>query len=403
MKQYCKEERRRKSVRAQSPPSPLSWRNSVVRPCLCHISLSEQRTNHNTRMHITASFGGAEVAVEVDADCRTLAAFKATLQAALPSLDVETVCLEVGGRALDDERVLALEGGSVVELSPTPAARAADTLREEGCDLDGGGFRRAVESGDVRRCGLYLDAGVDWSLFENSSLRVAVSNGHDQICKLLLDRGCEREVRDSCGRTPLFDAAINAHETCKLLIDHGCNKDARDKNGRTPLHCAATLNRLETCKLLIDRGCNKDARNLNARTPLHWAASAGHDETCRLLIDRGCDKDARDKYDKTPLHLAAEGELGVSWTRDATCKVLLDLGCQKDARDQLGWTSLHFAAEAGHANTCRILLDRGFAPDAKNVAGDTPLELASASGHTEVHRLLVNHLRRLRLKQCVVA
>ena len=61
-------------------------------------------------MHITASFGGAEVAVEVDADCRTLAAFKATLQAALPSLDVEKMCLEVGGRALDDERVLALEG-----------------------------------------------------------------------------------------------------------------------------------------------------------------------------------------------------------------------------------------------------------------------------------------------------
>ena len=113
-------------------------------------------------MQITASFGGAEVAVEVDADCRTLAAFKATLQAALPSLDVEKMCLEVGGRALDDERVLALEGGSVVELSPTPAARAVKTLREEGCDLDGEGFRRAVESGDVHRCGLYLDAGVDW-------------------------------------------------------------------------------------------------------------------------------------------------------------------------------------------------------------------------------------------------
>ena len=51
-------------------------------------------------MQITATWGVEEVAVEVEAECRTLAALKALLQDALPEVDVGTVRLEVGGREL---------------------------------------------------------------------------------------------------------------------------------------------------------------------------------------------------------------------------------------------------------------------------------------------------------------
>ena len=81
-------------------------------------------------MQITATWGDEEVAVEVEAECRTLAALKALLQDALPEVDVGTVRLEVGGRELtDDDDVCGLEAGSVVELSVTAAALAALTLR----------------------------------------------------------------------------------------------------------------------------------------------------------------------------------------------------------------------------------------------------------------------------------
>ena len=235
-------------------------------------------------MQVTASFGGEEVAVEVDADCRTLAAFKATLQAALPSLDVEKMCLEVGGRALDDERVLALEGGSVVELSPTPAARAADTLREEGCDLDGEGFRRAV-SGDVRVCGLYLDAGVLWG-DADTPLHLACDNGYVGICKLLLDRGCEKEARDEDDMTPLLVGAFKGHtETCKLLLDRGCEKEARNKARETPLFLAADGGHVEMCKLLLERGCEAHLKNIFGVTPLSRTSAQGHTEVHTLLVD----------------------------------------------------------------------------------------------------------------------
>ena len=53
-------------------------------------------------MQITASWGGADVEVEVDEECRSLAALKRALRSALPEeVDLEKVCLEVGGRAMD--------------------------------------------------------------------------------------------------------------------------------------------------------------------------------------------------------------------------------------------------------------------------------------------------------------
>ena len=111
-------------------------------------------------MQITATWGDEEAAVEVEAECRTLAALKALLQDALPEVDVGTVRLEVGGRELaDDDGVCGLEAGSVVGLSATAAVLAAATLREEGWEVDFDGFRRAIKDGDVRRCGLYLGVG----------------------------------------------------------------------------------------------------------------------------------------------------------------------------------------------------------------------------------------------------
>ena len=112
-------------------------------------------------MQITASWDGEDVEVEVDEECRSLAALKRALRSALPGeVDLEKVCLEVGGRAMEEEDVVGLVEGSVVAVSPTLAARAVATLREEGRDVDADAFCEAADAGDVRLCELYLDAGV---------------------------------------------------------------------------------------------------------------------------------------------------------------------------------------------------------------------------------------------------
>ena len=141
-------------------------------------------------MHITASWGGAEVEVEVGEECRSLAALKHAVCSALPEgVDGERVCLEVCGRAVEEEDVLALSEGGRVDAVPTLAVRAADALREEGRAVNRKGFVSAVRDGDLRVCGLYLDAGVVCPSDEETPLHVAVARQNIELCTLLLDRG----------------------------------------------------------------------------------------------------------------------------------------------------------------------------------------------------------------------
>ena len=139
-------------------------------------------------MLVTASWG-ADVAVEVDAECRSVDGLKRCLQEALPEVDVEAVRLEVCGRPLDDEAVLDLVGGSVIDVSATQAALAAATLREEGRAVDFDGFCSAARAGNVPRCKLYLEVGMVWPPGVKNPLHIAIchkkmqpSSSHCRSC-----------------------------------------------------------------------------------------------------------------------------------------------------------------------------------------------------------------------------
>ena len=165
-------------------------------------------------MLVTASWGGADVAVEVDAECRSVAALKRCLQEALPEVDVEAVRLEVCGRPLDDEGVLSLVDGSVIDVSATQAALAAAALREEGCAVDFNGFCDAACASDMLRCRLYLEAGVVWPSGGDNPLHIAAWHGYGELCELLLGSGCDLDVKGSAGSQPLVPALFAYGMAC---------------------------------------------------------------------------------------------------------------------------------------------------------------------------------------------
>ena len=240
-------------------------------------------------MLVTASWGGADVAVEVDAECRSVDGLKRCLQEALPEVDAEAVRLEVCGRPVDDEAVLGLVDGSVIEVSASQAALAAATLREEGCAVDFSGFCDAAEKGDVRRCKLYLDVGVAWPRRVGTNpLHVALLRRNGELCELLLNAGCATDRRNRFGLTAL-DVALDQGncELCKLLLDAGCDTHTRDGWG-TPLHRAvrSPTNSYRLCKLLLDAGCEKSSKNSISLTPL--AMTHRDPELRRLLLSAGC-------------------------------------------------------------------------------------------------------------------
>eukprot|EP00754_Rhynchopus_humris_P024265 Rhum_TRINITY_DN14882_c0_g2::Rhum_TRINITY_DN14882_c0_g2_i9::g.124159::m.124159 len=305
-------------------------------------------------MFITASWGCEDVAVEVGAECQTLAALKALLQDALPALDVEKLCLQIGGRAASDEAVCALEEGAVVTLSATLAAQAVTALIDEGVSVGVSGFCRAAESGNVRQCKLFLETDVSTSLVRGMALHSACFNGHLEVCKLLIDT----------------DRAV-------LHADH---------NGSTPFFVACsshTRAQLEICKLLVDRGCSLDAQNIFGRTPLHIVCLKGNMELCELILSNGGGIDVEDRESRTPLHVAAT--LGYA----ALCTLLLDHGFSMAARDFTDRTPLHSACAAGHLDVVKVLIDRGCSPQQKGPSDMTPAQIASVNDQKEVHDFLL--------------
>ena len=287
-------------------------------------------------MLVTASWGGAEVAVELDAECRSVAALKRCLQQALPTLKVEAMRLEVGGRAVDDEEVLSLSEGSVIEVSATMAALAATTLHEEGLVPGFEDLCIAVETGDARLCRLYLEAGVTWPSGPcTNPLHLAVRYDNREICELLLDWDSDKDATDDDGDTALhWSIYANSAKLCELLLDSGCAKNVKNLKGYTPLHRAISNRRIELCRLLLDSGCAASEKSSSSETPLHLAVFENAAEYVKLLLDAGCEKNARDGDGDTPLHLA------VYQNNLENCKLLLDAGCQRDAKNDRGRTPL---------------------------------------------------------------
>ena len=220
--------------------------------------------------HVTARLVVQKVDVKVGEECRTVQALKEAIVVALPKLCVEGFDVSVGGRALDDEGVVSLDGDVPLDVSANPRGLSVLALREAGHEVGEAGLITAACAGDVALCTLYLDAGVpidctrptDWySCY--TSLHCACDQGHLEIVTLLLDRG----------------AAI----------------DRESRRGETPLFISCRSGRLEIARLLLDRGSTAmDVKTINHYKPLGTSYRNGNSEITRLLLDRGCPVDVEE-------------------------------------------------------------------------------------------------------------
>jgi len=108
------------------------------------------------------------------------------------------------------------------------------------------------------------------------------------------------------GWTCLMTAASDGHlDICRLLIDKGAQVNAKGIIGRNPLHCAIVKGHIEVVRLLCDRGADIEACNENGRRPLHYAVCYGHISIVKELIEvRNAEINARNYNGKTALSIA---------------------------------------------------------------------------------------------------
>jgi ankyrin repeat protein len=279
--------------------------------------------------------------------------------------------------------------------------------------------------------------------FNYKDLHWAVEHDKVGLAKYWLDKGIDKDARDSVLRTPLHWAAIyNSEAVAKVLIDAGADKDAQTENLLTPLHFAAIRNSEAVAKLLIDAGADKDAKDKDLQTPLHYAAMDDSGAVAKLLIDAGADKGAKDNKGNTAWDLAgsklrqslpelnpdakqfesenfdAEREMSDILGYDVKLfnqvnKLLFlsqeeleewfynEMGKEEPSWDliqalqsqhdiEFDYKNLHWAAEQNKVGLAKYWLDKGVEMDVMDKYRWTPLHLAAMDDSEAVAKLLLD-------------
>jgi ankyrin repeat protein len=134
---------------------------------------------------------------------------------------------------------------------------------------------------------------------DGNPLIAAAYRNHEEVAKLLIDRGANVDGAAPGDGNPLIAAAQRGHlGMAKMLIDRGASVNGYVEGDETPLMAAAERGSLDVVKLLVDRGANVNlAYNVETwrragpttelRSPLNMAERHGNDEVAAYLRSKG--------------------------------------------------------------------------------------------------------------------
>ena len=145
-------------------------------------------------------------------------------------------------------------------------------------------------------------------------------------------------MRDKDGWTVLHSAYRHADVT-SLLLCEGCDPNVVDNDGDTPVMVASQYGYCDTVAALIGAGADVNKAG-HGDIPLTAAAKAGHDNIIATLIGAGADVNKADDTGTTPLIAAARPRKG----HDNIVATLIGAGADVNKADDTGTTSLIAAA-----------------------------------------------------------
>ena len=208
---------------------------------------------------------------------------------------------------------------------------------------------------------ILLNAGADPNFYtyiigSEIPLIEATKYNNVEVCKLLLEKGAELNVRDSCGNTAIHEAAINGSiEVTKLLYNNGAEVDLtsafvldlKDKiveltQDMTSKECKNILSNLllEAIKKqnLVLTKALAEYRVIIGDYSFREAIRYGNIEIIKLLILNGADLETISCYKDTVLHIAARNN-----KNNDLVKLLLESGMDPNKINDDGYTALHIA------------------------------------------------------------
>ena len=240
------------------------------------------------------------------------------------------------------------------------------------CSPKGSALLTATFAGHNQVVRMLLDKGVDINArsgpFEGrNALQMASEHGHNQIVQMLLDKGADVNAQKSPNRNVLYEASIHGHDqVVRMLLDSG----ATDVDGYA-LRAASEDGHRHIVRMLLDKGATDVDGNA-----LREASRYGGDHVVQMLLDIGAiDFDGKSMKPASAID------------HDRIVRILLDKGATDVDGEALKEASRH-----GHNHLVRILLDkrRVHYVQQSNLLSSA-MEEASDWGHDQVVQTLLDN------------
>jgi ankyrin repeat protein len=213
----------------------------------------------------------------------------------------------------------------------------------------------------------------------------AIQSADDQLCKLMIECGAQKDVTSpQDGRTVLHVAIQNRNEAvARELVAAKCNVHVvHPKDGRTALHLACSLRMKSMVNVLLQHKADVNTQSAVGDTPLRLAVQARDLETVQILCKNGADVNKMNRSGCAPIHAAlASGEVDLA-------RYLVSQGADLELADVRRWLPIHYGSASGKSEVVEWLLDQGADANARSYLGRTPIQV-SHGGSEETLRLAV--------------
>jgi ankyrin repeat protein len=220
---------------------------------------------------------------------------------------------------------------------------------------------------------------------------MAVWNNRMEIVRLLISCGCDMNIKECYGDTPLLLCARRGYAPIMSeLLKAGADTLAKSDESDTPLHYACRYGHSDCVRILVAAMPHLETKNMWHITAVFYALMYGYSDAAKVVLEAGGDAHALDRHDKSLLHYATMKNLS------ECVKTILNRGVSPDCicmeqKTPLGHcvqnNFLESAVLLVQANCnlnlpCRLSIHR-------TLANYHPLEIAVRLGHGSMTRLLV--------------